>query len=321
MKITSVLARAEASPNPPATTNLGVGKVRINLRRTTTKEEEVTWCPHPHSCTSHIHVPICQWSMLVALWLLPKINVHTFLSKDCFAKTFLELIISYLPVGSEVGNLCDQFGGLWKVSTGQDDHVLADLDGAVPWPAWWWQRDAGDALVSSPWQKLWCLRRIVSTNEENALVGHTGWVEPSAVQCARHPFFPTKIGGKQITRVHIAGDRAEVRWCKVHQDSINILIVVRKLWQLGTLHHLGHMEDYQWCAPTSLGEGWGNELTFLNSRWIPLLDFPRQTLLFLESKTPPTAIFRFSLPPPIRILFHLNGCHCCRRRSQIQGEP
>ena len=70
--------------------------------------------------------------MLGALWLLPKINVHTFLSKDCFAKTFLELIISYLPVGSEVGNLCDQFGGLWKVSTGQDDHVLADLDGAVP---------------------------------------------------------------------------------------------------------------------------------------------------------------------------------------------
>ena len=35
MKITSVLASAEASPNPPATTNLGVGKVRINLRRTT----------------------------------------------------------------------------------------------------------------------------------------------------------------------------------------------------------------------------------------------------------------------------------------------
>ena len=150
MKITSVLASAEASPNPPATTNLGVGKVRINLRRTTTKEEEVTWCPHPHSCTSHIHVPICQWSMLVALWLLPKINVHTFLSltadqgnngpycmmgkrsKDCFAKTFFELIISYLPVGSQAGNLCDQFGGLWKVSTGQDDHVLADLDGAVP---------------------------------------------------------------------------------------------------------------------------------------------------------------------------------------------
>ena len=41
-----------------------------------TQKKDKTWSLHPHSCTSHTHAPIDQWSVLAAPLILAERNVN-----------------------------------------------------------------------------------------------------------------------------------------------------------------------------------------------------------------------------------------------------
>ena len=45
------------------------------------------------------------------------------------------MVVSHLPAGSQVGELCDEVVGVRQDPTGEHHHVQGDLDCAVPRPA------------------------------------------------------------------------------------------------------------------------------------------------------------------------------------------
>ena len=45
------------------------------------------------------------------------------------------MVVSHLPAGSQVGELCDEVEGVRQDPTGEHHHVQGDLDCAVPRPA------------------------------------------------------------------------------------------------------------------------------------------------------------------------------------------